>query len=132
MTDSPRSPLYGIWNVDQLSVDGQIRHPVLNDYDRRWRRVIFDAPGVVAFNASMIRFARYGASIDVYKHTIALTKGDSRNWKGGLAFERPAEDRLILDGEMDGHKIRAQLRLADFDTFRVLNSRFRWVRPDEP
>ena len=36
---SPKSPLYGIWNVEQLSVDGVLRSPLLNDYDRRWRRV---------------------------------------------------------------------------------------------
>src|SRR5207247_5053937 len=44
---SPRSPLYGIWDVAQMSVDGQVRSPLLNDYDRRWRRVIFDDPRLV-------------------------------------------------------------------------------------
>src|SRR5262249_52796245 len=38
---SPRSPLYGIWNVDQLSIDGEVLPSFLADYDRRWRRVIF-------------------------------------------------------------------------------------------
>src|SRR5262249_44958695 len=41
---SPRSALYGIWNVNQLAIDGDIRPALLNDYDRRWRRVIFDLP----------------------------------------------------------------------------------------
>jgi len=129
---SPRSPLYGIWNVEQLSVDGQERPPVLNDYDRRWRRVIFDLPHAVAFQRVDDSFARYGAVIDVYKHALSLTKGNSRHWKAEFTFERPAQDQLILEGQMDGHKIHAQLALVDFDTFRLLNSRFRLVRPDEP
>jgi hypothetical protein len=33
---------------------------------------------VVAFQRFDDSFARYGASIDVYKHTIGLTKGNSR------------------------------------------------------
>jgi len=128
----PRSPLYGIWNVNQLSIDGQAGPPILNDYDRRWRRVIFDLPDAVAFQRVDDSFARYGASIDVYKDTVALTKGNSKKWKANFTFQRPAGDQLVLDGDMDGHKIHAELQLADFDTFRLLNSRFRWVRPDEP
>jgi hypothetical protein len=77
-------------------------------------------------------FARYGASIDVYKRTVALTKGNSKKWKADFTFHRQAEDQLVLDGDMDGHKIHAELQLADFDTFRLLNSRFRWVRPEDP
>src|SRR5262249_2625499 len=98
---SPRSPLYGIWNVEQLSVDGEQGPPVLNDYDRRWRRVIFDLPHAVAIQRLDDSFARYGALIDVYKHSLALTKGNSARWKAEFTFERPAQDQLILDGQMD-------------------------------
>ena len=129
---SPRSPLYGIWNVEELSIDGQARPPHLNDYDRRWRRVIFDAPDSVIFQRTDDSFARYGASVDPDGKTLALTKGSSRNWKANFTIDRPSPDRLILDGEMDGHQIRTQLRLVEFDTFRLLNSTFRWVRPHEP
>ncbi len=129
---SPRSALYGIWDVEQLSVDGQLRPTHLNDYDRRWRRVILDAPDSVVFQRTDDSFARYGALIDPERKTIALTKGNSRSWKADFIFERPSQDRLIVEGEMDGHRIEAQLRLVDFDTFRLLNSHFRWVRPHEP
>src|SRR5580693_6185456 len=43
-----KSPLYGIWNVDQISIDGQLRPPLLTDSDR-WRRAIFDYPKGAAF-----------------------------------------------------------------------------------
>jgi hypothetical protein len=130
--ESPRSPLYGIWNLTDLSIDGEVRPPILNDYDRRWRRVIFDSPDVVAFQRLDDSFARYGVSIKTDNKTLELTKGGSKTWKAVFTFEQPAPDQLLLAGEMDGHKIRARFELADFDTLRVLNSRFRWVRPDEP
>ena len=129
---SPRSPLFGIWNVDELSIDGETRPPVLNDYDRRWRRAIFDTPDRVDFQRWDDSFARYNVAISVYSHTIVLTKTGSRKWKADFAFQRPSQDQLILDGEMDGHKIHGRFQLADPDTFRLLNSTFRWVRPEEP
>lgn len=128
----PRSPLYGIWNVEELSVDGQLRAPQLNDYDRRWRRVIFDAPGSVTFQRTDDSLARFGAAFNSPDKTLELTKGNSKTWKATFSFERPAADQLVLEGEMDGHKIRTELRLLEFDTFRLLNSTFRWVRPHDP
>ncbi len=129
---SPRSPLYGIWDVDQLSVDGQLRSPLLNDYDRRWRRVIFDAPGVLVFQRTDDSFAHYGASVDVAARTIALRKGNSRTWTADFSFRRPTPERLVLDGQMDRHTIHAELQRVDFDAFRLLNSGFRWIRPPDP
>jgi len=128
---SPRSPLYGIWNVDQLSVDGEVGPVGLNDYDRRWRRVIFDAPNAMAVQRTDDSFARYVASVNVYQNSIALTKGGSKTWRASLTFRRPSPERLVLEGEMDGYKILAQLQLAEFDTFRLLNSSFRWIRPED-
>src|SRR5215469_9441684 len=60
---SPRSPLYGIWKVDELSIDGEARSPFLADYDRQWRRVIFDTPDKGAFQRLDDSFARYNASV---------------------------------------------------------------------
>jgi hypothetical protein len=129
---SPRSPLYGVWNVEELSVDGLVRVPELNDYDRRWRRVIFDAPASVTFQRTDDSFARFGASVDTHGKTLTLTKGNSKTWKTHFTFANPSADKLELDGEMDGHQIRVRLRLVEFDTFRLLNSSFRWVRPHDP
>jgi hypothetical protein len=128
----PRSPLYGIWNVETLSVDGETRPAVLNDYDRRWRRAIFDTPNVVVFQRTDDSFAHYEALIDPSRHAIALTKRNGGPWRASFTFERPTPDRLVLEGTMDGHALRLRLRLVDLDTFRLLNSRFRWVRPPDP
>jgi hypothetical protein len=128
----PRSPLYGIWNVEELSVDGEPRPAVLNDYDRRWRRAIFDTPDVVVFQRTDDSFAHYEAAIDTSRRAIALTKRNGGDWRAVFTFERPSSDRLVLEGTMDGYTLRIRLRLQDFDTFRLLNGRFRWVRPPDP
>jgi hypothetical protein len=38
---------------------------------------------------------------------------------------------LILDGGMDGYAIRMELTRVGLDTFRLLNSPFRWIRPPD-
>jgi uncharacterized membrane protein YphA (DoxX/SURF4 family) len=129
---SARSPLYGIWNIDELSIDGETRPSMLNDYNQRWRRLIFDSPDVLVFQRTDDSFARYGVTIDTRAGTLALTKGASRNWKASFTFQRPAEDRLVLEGRMDDRAIHMRLRRVELDTFRLLNSRFRWVRPPDP
>jgi hypothetical protein len=68
----PKSPLYGIWNVDQLSIDGQFRSPLLTDYDR-WRRAIFELPTRMAFQRMDDSYARFGAEIN----------GNARTQQGG-------------------------------------------------
>ena len=128
----PKSVLYGIWNVERLSVNEETGPAQLNDYDRRWRRVIFDAPDELVVQRTDDSFARYGASFDHERGTIALTKGGGRTWTSRLTFDRTGDDRLTLNGEMDGHRIDAQLRLMDPSAFPLLNSSFRWIRPHDP
>jgi hypothetical protein len=123
----PKSPFYGIWNVDQISIDGQVRSPLLNDYGR-WRRVIFDLPTAMAFQRMDDSLAGYGTTINAADGTIAMTKGTDKNWKASLHFQRPAQDQLTLDGEMDGHKIHMQLQLFDRNKFLLVNRGFHWVQ----
>jgi hypothetical protein len=123
----PKSALYGIWNVEQLSIDGQIRSPLLTDYDR-WHRVIFDFPERMAFQRMDETFARYGSTIDINKQTLALTKDDDKNWKADFHFQRAVQDQLTLDGNMDGHTMHMQLQLADRDKFLLVSRGFHWIQ----
>jgi uncharacterized membrane protein YphA (DoxX/SURF4 family) len=124
---SPKSVLYGIWNVDQLTIDGQTRSPLLTDYGR-WRRVIFDIPSRIVFQRMDDSLAGYGATIKVNDKTLALTKDHDKNWKAGFTFQRPTPDRLILDGSMDSHKLHMQLQLLDREKFLLVNRGFHWIQ----
>jgi hypothetical protein len=122
----PTSALYGIWNVDELSIDGQLRSPLLTDYDR-WRRAIFDFPEMMTFQRMDDSFARYGASINVNDKTLALTKFSDKNWKANFTFQRVAQDQLVLDGNMDSHEIHMRLQLVDRSKFLLVNRGFHWI-----
>ncbi len=124
---SPKSALYGIWNVEQLTVDGQPRPALMSDHDR-WRRVIFDVPTRTAFQKMDESLARFGASIDTKDNTLKLTKNDDPNWKASFTYARPAPDRLVLDGEIDGHKERMELQLVDRGKLLLVSRGFHWVQ----
>ena len=127
----PKSPLYGIWNVERLTVDGRSGPVDDHDYDRRWRRVIFDLPGEFVVQRTDDSFARFGAALDTSSHTLALTKRNSQTWLTTFRVSRGSPDELALEGLMDGDRVEAQLRRMNRDAFPLLNSTFRWVRPHD-
>jgi uncharacterized membrane protein YphA (DoxX/SURF4 family) len=122
----PKSPLYGIWEVDQQLIDGQVRSPLLTD-SGRWRRAIFDIPNRMAFQRIDDSFAGYAASINVKDKTIALTSDTDKNWKADFSFQRVVPDQLTLDGDMDGHKTLLRLKLVDRNHFLLVNRGFHWI-----
>jgi hypothetical protein len=124
---SPKSALYGVWNIDQFSIDGQLRSPLVIDYDR-FRRAIFDFQERVSFQHMDDTFASFRAAINTDDKTIALTKSSDKNWKAKFSFQRPAPDRLILDGEMDEHKMHMELHLVDRNKFLLVNRGFHWIQ----
>jgi hypothetical protein len=121
-----KSKLYGIWDVETLSLDSQLRAPLLTDKDR-WRRAIFERPKNMTFQRIDGSFAGYGASLDVKRNSLTLTKGSDKNWKANFIFQRAAPDRLTLDGDMDKHKVHMELRLFDRNKFLLVNRGFHWV-----
>jgi len=124
---APKSALYGVWTVERMSIDGVIRSPLVTDYDR-WRRVLFDRPTFVSFQRMDDTFAGYGARIDEAGKSIALTKPADKNWSASYTFARPAADRLILDGTMDGHTLHMELQLFDRSKFLLISGGFHWIQ----
>src|SRR5262249_23652396 len=96
-----RPPLYGIWNVETMTIDGVVRAPLITDNDR-WRRVVVQTQGAVSFQRMDDTFWNAGATIDAETKTIALTMGarnpenlaGNRTPSGQLTFEQPSPDRL--------------------------------------
>jgi uncharacterized membrane protein YphA (DoxX/SURF4 family) len=122
-----KSALYGIWDVDQEQVDGQVRAPLMGD-SVRWRRAIFDFPNRMAFQRIDDSYDRHGNTINEQDKTLTLTKDDDKNWKAAFKYDRPAPDQLILDGSMDGHQFHIQMKLHDLNKFLLVNRGFHWIQ----
>src|SRR5262249_53769579 len=124
---APKSPLYGIWNVEELSVDGQEKPPLVTD-EGRWRRVIFQSPTGMAIQPMVGTNLYYRAALDMDESKIVLTKGNDADWKAEITFERQDADHLKIDGDMDGHRTRASLIRFDGAKFLLNNRGFHWVQ----
>src|SRR6185312_9713826 len=123
----PLPPLYGIWEVKQMSIDEQPRPPLLTD-STRWRRAIFDYPGRMVFQRTDDSFVPYGASVNLPEKTLALTKKGDKNWTASFTFQQPAGNQLIMDGRMDNHQVHMELQLIDRNSFVLVSRGFHWVQ----
>jgi hypothetical protein len=124
---APKSPLYGIWNVDNLVVDRKSRTLVVTD-PGGWRRIIFDYPLFVRFQRVDDSSAGYGASIDPKKDTLTLTKADDKKWRASFTFRRVGSDFMTIDGTMDNHKVHMGLSLVDPSKFLLVSRGFHWIQ----
>jgi hypothetical protein len=137
---APKPPLYGIWNVDRMWIEGVERSPLITD-DARWRRVIVQALTGISFQRMDDTITAYVAKIDMNARTIALTRvatppgtpgvqlsGAHQPDVGRFVFQRPDNEHLSLEGVVDGRKIRMQLTLFDRKRFLLVSRGFNWIQ----
>jgi hypothetical protein len=119
MRSSPKPPLYGVWNVEELVRDGEALPPLLTDATR-WQRVVFDDPRTMAILTAGSR-ERYLLDLDPGAHRLKLSRLNDPRWASVFTFERPEPRLLTLDGTIEGHRIQARLRQVDPPEFRLVS-----------
>ena len=132
---APKSPLYGIWNIEKMTIDGHERSPLVTDYGR-WRRVLFQAPTGITFQRMDDTFVGYPAKIDVALKTIAVTTvpnvpntpAATNGPTTTFTFQQPDPEHLILEGSLDGRKLRVEARLFDRNNFLLVSRGFNWIQ----
>jgi hypothetical protein len=125
--NAPKPALFGIWDIDQMTIDGHTRAPLVTDYDR-WRRVTVSPGDQMAFQRMDATFVQYGVKIDMAAKTWILSKPADKNWSAHLTFQQPAQDHLILDGTIDGHALHMDTQLVDHAKFLLLSRGFHWIQ----
>jgi hypothetical protein len=123
---APKSPLYGIWTIDTMTIDGHTRSPLVTDYGR-WRRVLFQAPTTMTFQRMDDTFLGYGAKVDLHAKTIAMTAAPNAP-ASTFTFQQPDPEHMTLDGSLDGHKIHMETRLFDRSRFLLVSRGFNWIQ----
>jgi hypothetical protein len=123
---SPKPPLYGIWNVDEMTVDGRVKPPLLTD-ETRWRRVVFGDARTIAIQLVDDSRQRFSVKLDPAKRTLELSRRSDPKKLQRLAYAQPAPGRLVLDGALDGHAIHAALHRVDPRSFLLVNRGFHWI-----
>jgi hypothetical protein len=123
---APKAPLYGIWSVEEVAVNGEIRPPLLTD-QTRWRRLVFQRPGFLVVQPMSGPNQIYKLELDVENKKMALTKADDQEWKADFFLEQPEQGVITLDGHLEGKPIRAKLLRVDESQFLLKSRGFHWV-----
>jgi hypothetical protein len=124
---APRPRLYGVWEVEELAVDG-VNRPLLATNETLWRRLIFDWPGYIAIqHPHETEPEFFELKTDPGPHMFALTKLDDPKWRAGLSYKLVGADVLTLESEVEGKHIRGRYRRMGDSRFRLISRGFHWI-----
>lgn len=121
------SPFYGIWNVDEFSVDGKVQPPLAGD-TARWRRVVFDSPQIFAVQLMNDARERFRLKLDQARKTMTVSRPlDPQSKSSVLLYSIAAPDWMKVEGLVDGKQIRARLHREPLSSFLLNNRGFHWI-----
>lgn len=118
-----RSPLYGVWEVEEFNL-GQ---PAPTASEQRWRRIIFDSPNRVAVQTATNQQERLGLQLDQEKRTLTLRKRDDPRWNTVLTYEQVSPDVITLTGTLNGSEMTARLHRSEERKFLLTDRGFHWI-----
>ena len=107
---APRSPLYGIWNVEPPDL---------------YRRVIFDRAASAVFQNNDDSIVSYGAIIDLKNGTLNVS---GRQGNGALTFTRSGQDEMTIDGSIGPRRVHMQLARRDPAKLPLTGRGFHWIQ----
>lgn len=123
----PKSALYGIWDVTEMKIDGQVRLPLLTT-NTRWRRLIFDFPESASAQHLDDSFENFSASVDASKGSLSLSRPSDLAWTATFRYTQTAPGKLSLVGTLAGRPAEMRLERADESKFLLKNRGFHWVQ----
>jgi hypothetical protein len=124
---TPNPPLYGIYAVEEYSVNGEVRPPLTTD-GTRWNRIIFDRDNLFYIQPMIGDSKPFVAQVDEDNKTITLTKSRVKNWKAQLSFAEPDFSHIVIEGEIDKQEHKAKLLRVDESKFLLLSRGFHWIQ----
>jgi hypothetical protein len=127
-SQAPKGPLSGIWEVDEMSVDGQIRPPLTTDTER-WRRVIVGSSGQFSVQRMDDFRDRYLVETPPKEKTgrLELTQRFEVNKKSSLAYALPTPGLMTLQGTWEGRRLQVRLHRVEPPKFLLTTRGFHWI-----
>ena len=120
-----RSPLYGIWRVDDFRVNDR-EIPAGAD-PLRWRRVIFEMRYMASVQLMNDSRQRLNLKLDEKKRTLTVSRRNEPAWDGLLNYERPDPNTLVMDGVIGGRKMHTLCHREPVPAFLLTTRGFHWI-----
>jgi hypothetical protein len=120
---APRPPLYGIWDVESFSRNGEVI-PADGADASRWRWLAVDSAHRASLRRATGRAASIGFVVDAAAHRVALGLDPEGKAKAYLSYSEPEPAVFELSGELDG--VQTVIRLKQRPPEQVPLSAYRW------
>lgn len=127
---APKSPIFGIWDVEEVSRNAVVQPPLLTD-SLRPRRVVFGELNRAMFRSVSDSVERYGVRLDSTKQEITLVSRFGPAAPSGgriLRYSRPDSLHLVLSEVVNGDSLVLRLRRVDEQRFLLLTRGFNWIQ----
>jgi hypothetical protein len=122
----PHPALYGIYSVEEISVEQKVIEPLLSNKDR-WQYVIFDKADKLYIHKIGRNGPLFKTKLDTESKKIKLTGNgmtDELNWD----YELVNNDEMIIKGIYKKQKFVANLKKVELSQFNLWNNKFNWVQ----
>ncbi|WP_433665360.1 DoxX family protein [Nocardia sp. CA-128927] len=125
---SPKSELYGIWDVRDFTLDGLSVPPLTTD-ENRWQRIVFDDPEAATYQRMNGELVPARAAFRPNGQLeLATTTAEHQPPFATLSTERPSPDRLLLRGKLNDRTAVITLDRVDPNSFTLRSRGFHWVQ----
>lgn len=129
---APLPALYGIYEVEAFTRNGELRPPWLGDASR-WRTMTVNRRSALAVQLMNDTVRQFRMVDDPAKKTLTLSpvsddpKASESNEKIVLTYARPDEEHLVIEGPFYKDTLNVRLRRVHESRFVLLSRGFRWI-----
>jgi hypothetical protein len=122
---SPHSPIYGIYEVQEFSLNGQLLSPSATD-TIRWKRVVFQSESETYLESMNDSWRFCDTQYNASKKEITLSPEDEKT-KSSVTYSQPDSEHLTLTGALQTGAISVKLNKIDEMKLPLMRSKFRWI-----
>jgi hypothetical protein len=123
---APKPFLYGIYNVEDMTLKGKTLLPLTTD-STRWKQMIISYTGYARIKKMNDSTTNFTTVFDQKKKELVLKSTAKDSLKYVLNYHIFGKDRLVISGLKDKDSISVSFKRKDLKDFRLINRGFHWV-----
>lgn len=125
--ESPKPPLYGIYNIETFTCTKTNNPNSTPSPDSVcWKKFIVAYSGYARIMTKADSMQNFECKIDTLQKTAAFTSsGDSSSFT--LAYTEPDKNHLLFTGLIHNDSVHISMRRFDLNNFRLISRGFHWV-----
>jgi hypothetical protein len=125
--DAPKSPFYGIWDVEEVRHNATVK-PLLVTDSTLVRKAVFGGLNRATFRLMADSVQRYTFATDSARRTITLTARFDPKQVRTLGYARPDSAHLVLTEILNGDSTTIRLRRFDEKRLTLLSRGYNWIQ----